>query len=71
MRRIHDLVDAHSQFVIATHSPILLGYPAARIYHLGPDGIELREYEETDQYLLTKSFLDDRGRVLHHLLKPD
>jgi predicted ATPase len=71
MCRMRDLVEAHSQFVAATHSPILLGYPGARIYHLGPDGIEQREYEETDQYLLTRSFLEDRERFLHHLFLDD
>jgi len=67
MRRIHELVEEHSQFVIATHSPILLGYPEARIYELGPDGIEPRAYEETQQYRLTRDFLEDPGRFLHHL----
>jgi len=71
IRHVHELVRAHSQFVIATHSPILLGYADARIYHLGPDGIEQRQYEETDQYRLTKDFLDDRERFLHHLFADD
>jgi predicted ATPase len=68
MRRIHELVAAHSQFVVATHSPILLGYPDATIYELNADGIEPREYEETQQYSLTRDFLEDRERFLHHLL---
>ncbi len=38
MRRIHDLVLAQCQFVVATHSPILLGYPDSTIFELGPDG---------------------------------
>jgi predicted ATPase len=71
MRRIHDLVRMHCQFVVATHSPILLGYPDATIYELTPDGIEERRYEETEQYQLTRAFLEDRGRFLHHLLADD
>ena len=71
MRRMHDLVGLHCQFVVATHSPILLGYPDALIYELGEDGIEQRAYEETEQYSLTRSFLEDRGRFLHHLLADD
>ena len=67
MRRIFDLVRGHAQFVIATHSPVLLGYPNARIYELAPTGLEERTYEETEQYALTKAFLDDRHRFLHHL----
>ena len=39
MRRMHELVEEHSQFVVATHSPILLGYPDATILELGDDGI--------------------------------
>ena len=69
MRRMHDLVAAGSQFVVATHSPILLGYPGARIYVLGPNGIEQTSYEETDQYELTRSFLEDRDRFLHYLFE--
>ena len=71
MRRMHDLVGLHCQFVVATHSPILLGYPDALIYELGEDGIEQRAYEETEQYSLTRSFLEDRVRFLHHLLADD
>lgn len=71
MRRMHDLVQLDSQFVVATHSPILLGFPDALIYELGPDGIEERAYEETEQFQLTRSFLDDRHRFLHYLLADD
>ena len=53
MRRMHDLVREGSQFIISTHSPILLGYPNARIYVLSDDGINQTEYEDTDQYRRT------------------
>jgi predicted ATPase len=71
MRRMHDLVAEGSQFVVATHSPILLGYPGARIYVLGEDGIGRAAYEETEQYELTRSFLEDRDRFLHYLFTDD
>jgi predicted ATPase len=71
MRRMFDLVRGASQFVVATHSPILLGYPDARIYAIGPDGIEARGYEETEQYLPARDFLADPGRFLNHLLADD
>jgi predicted ATPase len=71
MRRMHDLVEEGSQFVISTHSPILLGYPGARIYVLSESGITATSYEETDQYELTRSFLDDRERFLHYLFTED
>jgi predicted ATPase len=71
MRRMHDLVEEGSQFIVSTHSPILLGYPDARIYTLSEDGIVETAYEETEQYELTRSFLDDRRRFLHYLFAED
>jgi predicted ATPase len=71
MRRMHDLVAEGSQFIIATHSPILLGYPGARIYVLTDDGMTDAKYEETEQYELTRSFLEDRDRFLHYLFADD
>jgi predicted ATPase len=65
---MHDLVKAQSQFIIATHSPILLSYPNADIYVLTDDGIELTPYKETEHYTLTKNFLDSPERMLKHLL---
>jgi predicted ATPase len=67
MRRMHELVEDGSQFIISTHSPILLGYPDARIYVLSESGIAATSYEDTEQYELTRSFLDDRERFLHYL----
>ncbi|MBC7865423.1 MAG: AAA family ATPase, partial [Bacteroidia bacterium] len=56
---IHQLVQEKSQFIIATHSPILLAYPNAIIYQLDENGIKKVKYEETEQYLITKQFLND------------
>jgi predicted ATPase len=67
MRRMHELVEDGSQFIISTHSPILLGYPGARIYVLSDAGVVRTTYEETEQYELTRSFLDDRERFFHYL----
>ena len=68
LRKMHELTHAGSQFVIASHSPILMGYPGARIYELTDSGFEQVAYEDTDQYALTRSFLEDRERFFHHLL---
>jgi predicted ATPase len=68
MRRMHELVELESQFIVATHSPILLGYPNATIFEFGERGIARVSYDETDPYRLTKSFLDDPRTFLHHLL---
>ena len=67
-RGIHELVTEHSQFVIATHSPILLGYPDATIVELGDDGARTIAFDEAPQVELTRSFLEDPKRFLRHLL---
>ena len=69
MRRMHDLVAVGSQFIVSTHSPVLLGYPGAKIYVLSGDGIAETRYQDTDVFELTRSFLDDRERFLHHLFE--
>jgi predicted ATPase len=68
LRRVHDLVGAGSQFVIATHSPVLLAYPGALIYELGEGGPVPTAYEETDHYRMTRAFLDAPERFLGRLL---
>jgi predicted ATPase len=69
MRRMHDLVALGSQFIISTHSPILLGYPGATIYVLSDEGLAATPYEETDVVEMTRSFLEDRDQFLHHLFE--
>ena len=69
MRRMHDLVAEGSQFIISSHSPILLGYPGAKIYVLSDDGIAETPYEDTEVFELTRSFLGDRAQFLHHLFE--
>jgi predicted ATPase len=68
LRRIHQLVSDGSQFVIATHSPILLAYPDATIYECSQTSLTEIQYEDANSVRLTKSFLDARERYLHELL---
>lgn len=68
---MHGLVRGGSQLVIATHSPILLAYPGARIYRFGEEGIEQVEYEETEAYRVTHDFLQNPARSLRLLLSDD
>ncbi|HET7571185.1 MAG TPA: AAA family ATPase [Gaiellaceae bacterium] len=70
LARMHELVGQHSQFVVATHSPILTGFPGAAIYELGEWGARRVPWEETPQVELTRSFLEDPQRFLRHLLDP-
>jgi len=69
MRRMHDLVAEGSQFIISTHSPVLLGYPGATIYVLSEEGIAITPYDKTDVVEMTRSFLKDRDQFLHHLFE--
>jgi predicted ATPase len=66
--RIHDLVAAGSQFIVATHSPILLAYPTAAIWSLEVDGLKQVEYESTEHYQVSRRFLLDHRRAVWELL---
>ena len=68
MSRFHDLVLEGSQFIIATHSPILMAYPDALILHCGRDGIHPIAYEDTEHFRITRDFLLHRDRVLDILM---
>lgn len=65
--RLHDLLDDFSQFVIATHSPIVLAYPDSIIYEFDETGIKKTEYEETQAYQVTKRFLRNPRQMVERL----
>ena len=67
LTRIHDLVARDSQFVIATHSPILMAFPDAWIYSLTPEGIGKTDYFATEHYRITHDFIADPQRMLLEL----
>ena len=69
LSRIHDLVMDDSQFIIATHSPILMAYPNARIYSFSVDGIKHLDYYKTEHYQVTRDFLINPKRMLDMLLE--
>jgi len=68
LSRLHDLVAARSQFIVATHSPILLAYPEATIYELGPNGPRSVRYEETEHFRVTRDFLNRYPMMVETLL---
>lgn len=70
LARIHELAEAKSQFVIATHSPILMAYPNATIYRFSAGGIEQVNYFDTEHYLVTRDFLANPERMLKILMEP-
>ena len=69
LAKLHDLVLARSQLIIATHSPIILGYPDAWIYQVSDQGLERVEYEDTEHYQVTRGFLNRRETYLKVLLE--
>jgi predicted ATPase len=69
LSRLHDLVKGGSQFLIATHSPILLAYPDAAIHVLDGGPPQRIEYRDTEHYGVTRTFLNDTERMLDILLE--
>jgi predicted ATPase len=69
IRLIHQLVGNDSQFIIATHSPIIMAYPNATIYEFNETGIKQVLYEETDHYQITRSFLENPALSLQLLME--
>lgn len=67
--RMHDLVKSNSQFIIATHSPIILSYPNAKIYQLEESGLTCLAYKETEHYQVTRDFLNRPDMMLNILLE--
>jgi predicted ATPase len=68
LRIIHDLATSgDAQFLISTHSPIILGYPGAILYSLDGDAIREIAYRETEHYLITRDFLNVPERFFKHL----
>jgi len=68
LRIIHDMdATGKAQFIIATHSPILLSYPGAQLYSFSDKGIVKTAYRDTEHYLLTKAFLENPERYYRNL----
>jgi len=66
---IAEMAKSGSQFVIATHSPILLGLPGADIYSFSNGGVSPVSYEETESYQITKMFFENRERLFAELFE--
>lgn len=65
------LVKRGSQFIIATHSPILLAFPKARVYQFSTEGLAAVDYQDTDHYQLMKRFLNQPEQMLAWLLEEE
>ena len=71
LTEIYNCAAGGSQFIIATHSPILLGMPGAEILSFDSGVIHPCEYEDTESYQVTEMFINDRKRLLDRLLQTD
>lgn len=73
LARIHHLVTENSQFIIATHSPILMAYPNAKILSLDENGINEVKFEETEHFkvydMFFKNYQELVGRIIHEVEK--
>lgn len=67
--RLQQLVQLRSQFIIATHSPILLAYPNAWIYQITANGLERIEYTDTEHFRVTRDFLNRHEKFIKELLQ--
>jgi len=69
--RMDELVKQGSQFIIATHSPIIMAYPDAMIYSLEESGLVQTDYEDTEHFQITRQFLNNRQAMLSELIDGD
>ena len=70
LRRLHELTrNQGSQFIIATHSPLLMAYPDATIHLLFEDGLRRIDYETTEHYQVARAFFGKADRLLKELLE--
>ncbi len=67
---IGDMVNRDAQFIIATHSPMLLAFPGAQIYSFDKTPIAAVAYEELDHVRLTRDFLNAPERYLNQIFEP-
>ena len=69
LARLHELTEANSQFIIATHSPVILAYPNATIYEITADGLRKTAYEDTEQYQFMELFARNYRGILRRLFE--
>lgn len=68
MYRIKELVVKNSQFIISTHSPILMTFPRAEVLEITQEGIQSVNYKDTEHFMITKRFMDAPEKIVEDLL---
>ena len=69
MAQMHRLVQHSSQFIICTHSPMLMAFPGATVLEITENGIAKVPYQQTEHYQITREFLNRPERMLQYLLE--
>jgi predicted ATPase len=68
---LHDMVQQEAQFIIATHSPIVMAFPGAQILHMEGETIEQVAYDQVEHVQITRGFLNHPDRYLARLFEPE
>ncbi len=69
--RMQELIKQGSQFIVATHSPILIAYPKSIIYEFSTNGISIKSYKETELFKSYLNFMNDSDTHIRYLLDAD
>ncbi len=65
---IMDMTKNHKcQFIIATHSFIIMGFPGALLYEIKEEGFNKTDFRDTEHYIITRSFLENPEQFLRYL----
>ena len=65
---MQELVKKNSQFIISTHSPILMTFPNAEVLEITEEGINSVNYKDTEHFIVTKRFMDAPEKIIESLL---
>ena len=68
IRRMDELVKQDSQFIISTHSPMLLAFPESEVYQIREDGIRSVRFQDTEHYRTTVRFLQNPESAVEDIL---
>ena len=63
-----ELVEKNSQFIVSTHSPILMTFPGAEVLEITQEGIRSEDYRDTEHFMITKRFMDAPEKIVEDLL---
>ena len=68
MVRMDELVKQASQFIVSTHSPMLMAFPGAEVYEITGDSIRAVNYRDTEHWQITRRFLENPEKMLGYLM---